>query len=243
MSYLDIAALDATPVKSEPYDYLVVPNFIRPERFREVIADYPVVPGPGAHLAAELPVRGQFKALLDELDGPAFRQAVERKFALDLSSRPTLFTVRGECSPADGKIHTDSATKIVTVLLYMNDQWDKDGGRLRILRDGTDLENFAEEISPEGGNLLIFRRSEKSWHGHAPFRGPRRVIQMNWVTDRHLRKQERKARGPFAALTKLNPFRKRKGRERALDGVRHERVGRQEDASGAKNAPADFASR
>ncbi len=32
---------------------------------------------------------------------------------------------------------------------------------------------------------------------------------MNWVTDRHLKKQERKGRGPLAALQKLNPFRKR----------------------------------
>ena len=209
MSYLDIAALDAMLVKSEPYDYLVVPHFIKAERFREVVADYPVVAGPGAHPTSELPLRGHFKALIDELDGPAFRQAVERKFGLDLASWPTLFTVRGECSPADGNIHTDSATKIITVLLYMNDRWDKDGGRLRVLRDGTDLENFAEEISPEGGNLLVFRRSEKSWHGHAPFHGPRRVVQMNWVTERHLKKKERKARGPLAALKKLNPFRKR----------------------------------
>lgn len=207
MSYLDIAALDAMPVKSEPYDYLVVPHFIKAERFRDVVADYPAVAGPGAHPAAELPLRGHFKALLDELNGPSFRNAVERKFGLDLASRLTMFTVRGECGPADGKIHTDSATKIVTVLLYMNDQWDKDGGRLRILRDGTDLENFAEEISPEGGNMLIFRRSDHSWHGHASFHGPRRVIQVNWVTDRHLKKQEHKARA-FAALKKLTSFRR-----------------------------------
>ncbi len=28
MAYLDIAALRATPLKSEPYDYLVVPDFV-----------------------------------------------------------------------------------------------------------------------------------------------------------------------------------------------------------------------
>ena len=75
MSYLEIAALDAMPLNSEPYDYLVVPHFIKPERFRDVVADYPAVAGPGAQPTSELPLRGQFKALGDELDGPAFRQA------------------------------------------------------------------------------------------------------------------------------------------------------------------------
>ncbi len=27
----------------------------------------------------------------------------------------------------------------------------------------------------------IFRRSERSWHGHEPFEGVRRSIQMNWM--------------------------------------------------------------
>ena len=41
MAYLDIAALGATPLKTEPYDYLVVPDFVRAERFPSVVADYP----------------------------------------------------------------------------------------------------------------------------------------------------------------------------------------------------------
>src|SRR5688500_19770002 len=98
MSYLDIAALDAMPVKSEPYDYLVVPHFIKAERFRDVIADYPASAGPGAHPAAELPLRGHFKALIEEPNGPAFRQAAARNFGLDLSSHPTLSTSRGACA-------------------------------------------------------------------------------------------------------------------------------------------------
>ena len=122
--------------------------------------------------------------MLDELNGPDFRHAIEEKFGIDLLSRPTMFTVRGECRASDGKIHTDSATKLITVLLYMNEKWDKDGGRLRILRNGADLDDYAEEVPPHGGTLLVFRRSEKSWHGHQPFHGPRRAIQMNWVTDK-----------------------------------------------------------
>ena len=117
-------------------------------------------------------------------------------------------TVRGECRWTDGKIHTDSATKIVTVLLYMNEQWDTDGGRLRILRNGTDLENYVEEVPPHGGTLLIFRRSDRSWHGHEPFQGQRRAIQMNWVTGWSVVVREQGRHRLSTTIKKLNPFRK-----------------------------------
>ena len=208
MAYLDLAALRATPLKTEPYDYLVVPNFVRAERFRDVIADYPAVPGPGSHPLAEVAIKGHFRALLAELRGPEFRRAVEDKLGLDLSSRPSMFTVRGECRSTDGKIHTDSATKLVTVLLYMNEQWDKDGGRLRILRNGIDLHDYVEEVPPHGGTLLIFRRSDNSWHGHEPFQGQRRAIQMNWVTGWSVVVREQGRHRLSTTIKKLNPFRK-----------------------------------
>ena len=208
MAYLDIDALSATPLKTDPYDYLVVPDFVRGERFSNVIADYPTVPGPGSHPLSELNIKGHFKQLLDELNGPEFRHAVEDKFSIDLLSRPTMFTVRGVCRPSDGKIHTDSTTKLITVLLYMNERWDKDGGSLRILRNGTDLDEYAEEVPPHGGTLLVFRRSERSWHGHQPFDGPRRAIQMNWVTDKSVVAREQSRHAISSTLKKLNPFRK-----------------------------------
>lgn len=208
MSYLDIDALRATPLKTEPYDYLVVPDFVRQERFRDIVADYPSVPGPGSHPLSELDIAGRFQALIDELNGADFRHAVEEKFGIDLLSRPTMFTVRGECRPGDGKIHVDSTTKLITVLLYMNEKWEKDGGRLRILRNGHDLDDFAEEVPPHGGTLLVFRRSEKSWHGHEPFTGTRRAIQMNWVTDRSVVAREQGRHRISTTIKKLNPFRK-----------------------------------
>ena len=208
MSYLNIAALRATPLKHEPYNYLVLPDFVQAERFPAVVADYPQVPGPGSHPPSELRIEGHFKGLLEEMNGPDFRHAIEEKFGIDLLSRPTMFTVRGECRATDGKIHTDSATKLITVLLYMNETWEKDGGRLRILRSGTDFEDFAEEVPPHGGTLLAFRRSETSWHGHLPFDGPRRAIQMNWVTDKSVVAREQGRHRISSTIKKLNPFRK-----------------------------------
>jgi hypothetical protein len=33
------------------------------------------------------------------------------------------------------------------------------------------------------GNIFAFLRSDKSWHGHRPFTGERRVVQIAWVKD------------------------------------------------------------
>jgi hypothetical protein len=173
-----------------------------------VLGDYPAVPGPGSHPLPELDVRGHFERLIGEMNGREFRHAIEEKFGLDLSSRPTMFTVRGECRAGDGKIHTDSATKLITVLLYMNEKWDVDGGRLRILNNGVDLNDYADEVPPHGGALLAFRRSENSWHGHEPFQGRRRAIQMNWVTDKSVVTREQGRHRLSTAFKRLNPFRR-----------------------------------
>lgn len=190
MTYLDIEAFDRTPLECDPYDHIVVERFIRPETFAAVSLDFPSVPGPGSHPPSELEIRGAFKGLMDELLGDPFRQALERKFAISLEGRPTMYTVRGYVREKDGQIHTDTKTKIITLLLYMNEGWESDGGRLRILRSGTNLEDYASEVPPYGGTLLIFRRSDTSWHGHKPHSGPRRAIQLNWVTSQDVVDQE-----------------------------------------------------
>ena len=178
MVYCDLDALERTPLQSVPYEYLIVPEFLRPEAFKAASIDYPEVPGPGSHPPAELSIKGEFKNLMDELLGDSFRRAIERKFGLDLTGRPTMYTVRGFTRDKDGAIHTDSETKLITVLLYMNERWQEDTGRLRILRDGVNLEDYAAEVPPYGGTLLAFRRSDKSWHGHKPFTGARHPAQL-----------------------------------------------------------------
>lgn len=71
--------------------------------------------------------------------------------------------------------------RFFTVLLYLNQEWSPDGGRLRIL-NSDNVEDYVKEVPPFAGTLLIFRRSDTSWHGHLPFEGQRRTIQLNWVT-------------------------------------------------------------
>jgi hypothetical protein len=179
--FLNIEALEATPLVRSPFDYLIAPGFVGADHQAAISQDYPDIRRPGAFELGDLELRGAVAALVEELDGAAFREAVEAKFAVDLAALPTVFTLRGVCGPNDGRIHTDLKSKIITVLIYLNPTWSEDGGRLRLLRNGKDIEAVVAETPPDFGTLLVFRRADNSWHGHKPFLGPRRVLQMNWV--------------------------------------------------------------
>ncbi len=182
-SLIDLAALEAAPVKQDPFPYLVLPSFIRPEAVNGVEADYPRVDKPGSFPLPILNYGPQFKKLIDEICGPEMTEVVAHKFGIDLKDRPTMVTARGQCRPTDGKIHTDSKTKLITVLIYMNGKWEAPGGRLRLLRSPNNLHDYAEELPPEQGTILIFKNQPNAWHGHESFSGERRAIQLNWVTD------------------------------------------------------------
>ena len=180
--YLQLEALRATPLVSEPFPYLIVEGFIGAAALAAINADYPKVPSSGSFPVDEVSFGPAFQRLLDELESGELRATFEDKFAIDLSGRPTVTTVRGRCDASDGRIHTDSKSKIITVLIYMNENWGEAGGRLRLLRSADDLNDIIVEVPPVAGTLLAFKRSDNSWHGHQPFVGERRVIQFNWLT-------------------------------------------------------------
>ena len=181
MGLLKLETLAKTPLETDPFDYVVTPGFLGEETKGQILGGFPDMPDPGSFPLSELEIGPGLQALFDEMNGPAFRAAIESKFKVDLSGRATMFTLRGRCDARDGRIHTDSKKKIITVLVYLNEDWQEDGGRLRLLRDGSDLNSVVREVPPAYGSLLVFRRSDRSFHGHEPYVGPRKVVQMNWV--------------------------------------------------------------
>lgn len=187
---IDLDAFEAAPVAREPFAYAMVPHFIRQEAMDAINADYPLVDLPGSFPLPTLKFGPAFQRLIDAIQGPEFTRAVERKLGIDLSGRPTMVTARGVSAARDGQIHTDSRTKLVTVLIYMNNKWEAPTGRLRLLRGPGDLEDMIAEVPPEEGTLLIFRNEPNAWHGFHAFEGQRRVIQLNWVTDMGVVKRE-----------------------------------------------------
>jgi SM-20-related protein len=200
-SLLDLDAFAATPLTSEPYPHLIVPGFLRRETLDAVAADYPRITKPGSFPVSEVQYGARFQALLDQLEGPAMRAAFAAKFGMDLENRPTMVTVRGRAQRKDGRIHSDSVTKLITVLVYMNAAWEESGGRLRLLRGPDDLDDYIAEVPPIEGTLVAFKVTPNSWHGHEPIEGERRVIQLNWVRDAAVVRHEQ-TRHRFSARLK-----------------------------------------
>ncbi len=180
---IDLEAFAATPLVRDPFPYLMVPNFVRHEALPAINADYPLVSHPGSFPLPTLQYGPAFRAFMAAIQGPEFTRAVEEKFGLSLEGRPTMVTARGVSAARDGQIHTDSRTKLITVLIYMNNEWEAKTGRLRLLRGPDDLEDMIAEVPPDEGTLLVFKNEPNAWHGFHAFEGPRRVIQLNWVTD------------------------------------------------------------
>jgi hypothetical protein len=201
LSMLDLERFHITPLTREPFEFLVVPEFVKAEARAGIDMDYPNVARAGSFPLREVTYGPAFGNLIEEMRSEEFRNAFEAKFNLDLTNRPDMITVRGHCSEKDGKIHTDSETKIITILVYMNSAWESPGGQLRLLRSGTNLDDVILEVPPTEGTLLAFRRSNNSWHGHKSFSGPRRVIQFNWVTSEAVVRREQN-RHRFSAWMK-----------------------------------------
>ena len=182
MAHLDLEKLRAARVETQPYNYTIVPGFIRRDSISQINATFPNIDKGGSYPIESLAAGMTIKEVIAELDSPEFEAIIAEKFNVDLAGRPKMYSLRGYTRAKDGQIHTDSKDKIITVLLYLNENWQHAGGKLRLLKNGHDVEDYVAEVAPDNGTLLVFKRSDNSWHGHHPFDGPRRSLQMNWMT-------------------------------------------------------------
>jgi hypothetical protein len=186
MDILDFDRLKAAPVAADPFTHILLPRFVRPEALPSVVADLPAMRGRGSFPIGAVKLGPAAKALITGLEGETFRAITAEKFGLDLDGAPLMTTLRGNSGAKDGQIHTDSIAKRVTILLYLNpgdaDSWKRQEGCLRLLRSENDLEDYAVEVPPTDGALLVFPNGPLTFHGHKQFIGQRYVIQMNYMT-------------------------------------------------------------
>jgi SM-20-related protein len=183
---LDYAALDETPVSHDPFTHLVVRHFLPPAALTRIHAELPRRDRGGSFPPQALCLGPATKSLMYELEGPVLRRAIAEKFDLTLDDAPSMLTVRLATREKDGQIHTDSRAKRVTALLYLNPTsaaFDAQDGCLRLMRSATDLEDYAVEVPPTDGTLLVFPNGPTSWHGHRTHVGQRYSVQLNYMTD------------------------------------------------------------
>ncbi len=181
MAGLNWNAIEAAQLSQDPFDHFLVEGALSPACAAAVGHEYPAIHSPGSFSLADARPGAVLSDLIADMESPRFRREMERIFNLDLEDKPVVVTLRGQCSTRDGRIHTDSNSKILSLLLYMNEGWQSPEGRLRLLRNDHDIENYAVEVPPTLGSLVGFVRSDQSWHGHTPFTGQRRVLQLNYV--------------------------------------------------------------
>lgn len=200
LTLLNADAIRGADRSSEPYDYLLGQSFLKPDALDDLRRDFPAIDKPGYLTVDEVALKGRFKTLIEELEGEELTEELSRAFGKDLHPYPRLTTIMKRSQPKYGAIHTDGPSKVMTMLVYMNDNWEiGDGGRLRVLYDGQNFEPFKVEVPPTMGTVFAFLRGDSSWHGHRPFVGERKVVQIAWVTDKDelARKKKRNRAAQF----------------------------------------------
>lgn len=203
---INLDTIAQAKVTREPFSFFAAGQVLADEDLEAIRADFPKIDKPGIFPLSALDYGPAFAKLVDEIRSPQMAEALGNKFGVNLKGLPVMITVRGHAQAKDGRIHTDTKDKVVTCLLYLNDKWDESGGRLRLLRSGENLDDYAAEITPNGGAFAAFKVANNSWHGHKPFVGERRYVMFNWVQSEGALTRQLLRHKVSAKIKKLVPF-------------------------------------
>jgi hypothetical protein len=203
MSLLDYDAIAALQTQHQPFDYFMGTGALKRDAIKPLHDSFPDIKATGFHPLEQMKVEGAFAELIAEIESPAFTEAVSKALSLDLSPYPQLITIRKISAAHEGRIHCDSESKIATALIYMNDTWDSPEGRFRVLTGEHSFNDYVAEAAPETGAIVGFKRADHSWHGHTPFVGERRVVQIAWVRSQADIDRKKKRHGMSSFFKKL----------------------------------------
>lgn len=204
---IDFSALRQSEVRTHPYRYMVGSGTLSPQQAADIRTDYPDIKDSGFLPLSELTATGAFKSLIDDLQSAELAEVLSERLDLELMDKPRMITVRRHSKTRDGRMHTDSESKICTMLVYLNETWEpSEGGAIRVFETDNDINTYVEEVVPLAGNVFAFARADNSWHGHAPFAGERYVVQTTFLaSDDELKRKEH--RGKLQTfIKKINVF-------------------------------------
>ncbi|MDE2421303.1 MAG: 2OG-Fe(II) oxygenase [Gammaproteobacteria bacterium] len=200
--YIQKDAFDQScQVHQEPFNFVLANNILSNEAQFELDRDYPKYKEAGFLPYNPDECGPSINTFVEELTSKGFSDYVGDMLGIEnLHQYPTLITLCHLFNKRFGTIHTDSKSKVATALIYMNHDWpDTSDGCLRFLKRIDDI--VVPEIRPIYGNFTIFKRSDNSFHGHLPYEGERRVIQIAWLTSEE-EKMRKNKRGRFTRKLK-----------------------------------------
>jgi len=191
---IDPARLTApsTRVQHEPFPFVIASGQLPAAAQDDLREDFPRYSGAGFFPYAAEDCGPSVNRLVEALTARPFADALGEKLGIpNLGAYPTLVTICRALNKRHGTIHTDSKSKVATALIYLNESWpDTSDGCFRFLNRIDDIDDLAApEIKPLYGAIAAFKRADNSFHGHLPYEGERRVIQVAWLTS-----EEEKAR-------------------------------------------------
>lgn len=219
---LDMARLAAcSGSAATPFPLFALDGMLPADAIEAIDADFPRYRSAGFFPYADEDCGPAVRRLVAEMTSPEFGHAVGAQLGIEsLGDRPTLATLCRSLNRRHGTIHTDSRSKVATALLYLNAGWpDTSAGCLRFLARIDDIDaQVAPEVRPLYGTLAAFKREENSFHGHLPFQGERRVIQVAWLISED-EKHRKTRRGRVSRIVKrlLGGFDRAIGASRADD--------------------------
>ncbi|RZG87551.1 2OG-Fe(II) oxygenase [Acinetobacter sp. WCHAc060033] len=202
-SVIKLDALKNSVVSNTPYPYFIVENSIVESEVQAVVADFPKLTQGGSYNLEDVEIKPNFDRLLKSVDTPEFRQILTDKFGVNVMEHPMMITLRGFSRQKDGRIHSDSKSKLLTILIYLNESWDAETGRLRILNDNQDINNYVAEINAGPGSLVAFKVTDNGWHGYIPYEGQRQSIQINFLTSEKANAKHKFFHGLSAKVKKI----------------------------------------
>jgi len=200
---LDLDAIRASKRSDAPYTFFMGTGALKKDAIVPLQESFPDIKQTGFHPLEQMEVKGAFAELIHEIEGPEFTAAVSDTLGVDLRPYPQLITIRKVSAAHEGRIHCDSESKIATCLIYMNDTWGSPDGRFRVLKNDHDFKDYVAEAAPETGAIVAFKRADHSWHGHTPFVGERRVVQIAWVRSQADIDRKKKRHGVSSFFKKI----------------------------------------
>ena len=179
---IDYAAIEKAEVQKTPYPFFGLEYAFAKSSHDGLLKDFPCITHGGSLPLGSIEVKGELARLVDDIKSEQFRHLLAKKFEVDLQDKPIVITARGYSREKDGQIHTDSKTKLITVLLYVNDGWDSANGRLRMLRSNN-IDDYAAEFSSSIGQMIAFKVTDNCWHGYKSYEGQRQSLQINYLVE------------------------------------------------------------
>ena len=181
LNYINIYSIINSKINDNIFPYITLDTFINKEYINNILDNFPKNNLKGSIYISDLILDKHHSNLINEFESNEFKNIISKKLNINLDNAYPYITYRFISSIKDGKIHVDSKDKLITILLYLNPNWDNKNGKLRLLYNKYDIDNYIDEISPIANSCLIFKVTDNCWHGYNTYVGKRQSIQINYI--------------------------------------------------------------